>query len=634
MLEDHFACMFLIFLENPYPPKTNEMKKLFFLRALLVLQVLLFFNACSPGEETTSNNEISNFNFSVDASGNYLEDFENAYKNSYAGDIVSFPDGNWYFDDALLGTLSSDSKNGSQSVRIRGNGIITMNFDLPEGADNLSLSYAKFGRDRTTSFTVWYSTDGGSSWTQSGDEITVKNKNLQSSSFPINQGGNVRFEIRKTDGTSDRLNIDDILVEPFSGVAPGPLVDITEDYETGSKGSYAAGTVDLPTGTWYLEEALIGSLDNDRKKGTKSVRIRDYGILQMNYDVTGATSVSFNHAVYGTDGSSSWELQASEDSGATWNSVGAVQNSSSISLEPINYSVNYSGNVRFRIVKLSGSGDRINIDDFTIGGTADTSSGGGSGGGGSGISGAVHLTMGNPSAAITDINFPNNYLLEKEEYVMSYSRDKGTANWVSWHLDAAWLGSASRQNDFRADDSLPAGWYHVNETDYQYSGFDRGHMCPSADRTLSVDDNSNTFFMTNMIPQAPNNNRLGWASLESYCRSRLTGGYEIYIISGGYGIGGDGSAGAADYIANGNVQVPSHTWKVIMIIPDGDNDVSRVTTSTEIIAVDMPNSQSVSSDWTLYQTSVDQIEALTGYDFFDLVPDNIEDVIEAGTSSI
>lgn len=610
------------------------MKNLYIFKSLFLLQVFFLFHSCSPGDDLASE-EIYSLNFTIDVSGNYFENFENAFKNSYTGEEVVFSDGTWYFEDALLGSLSSDAKNGSQSVRMRGAGKITMNFDLPDGADNVSLSYAKFGRDRTTSFSLFYSTDAGVTWIQSGSEITVKNKNLQSEIFPINTGGNIRFEIRKTDGSSERLNIDDILVEPYSGVVPGPLVDITEDYETGSKGSYSAGLVELPSGTWYLEEALIGSLDNDRKTGTKSVRIRDLGVLQMNYDVIGAASVSFNHAVYGTDASSSWELQASEDSGATWARVGAIQNSTSTNLENVSYSVNYSGNVRFRIVKLSGNGDRINIDDFTIFGTADTSGGGGSGsGGGTGLSGDVHFTMGNPSGAVTDTGFPNNYLLEREEYVMSYSRDKGTANWVSWHLDEAWLGSAPRQDDFRADSSLPSGWYQVSATDYQYSGFDRGHMCPSADRTLSVDDNSNTFFMTNMIPQAPNNNRIGWASLESYCRSMLSGGYEIYIISGGYGIGGDGSAGAADYIANGMVQVPSNTWKVIMILPDGDDDVNRVTTSTQIIAVDMPNSQSVSSDWTLYQTSVDQIEAATGYDFFDLVPDNIEDVIEAATSSI
>jgi endonuclease G, mitochondrial len=610
------------------------MKNLFFLRGLFLLQVLFLFNACSPADDLSSVEEFSDLNFVVNTSGNYFEDFESAYKNSYAGGEVTFPDGTWYFDEALLGSLSGDKKNGSQSVRIRGYGKISMNFDLPEGVDNLSLSYAKYGKDKGSSFSLYYSTDAGLNWVQSGSEITVDNKNLQSVTFPINAGGNVRFEIRKTDGSSERLNIDDIIVEPYSGVVAGPLVDITEDYESGSKGSYAAGLVELATGTWYLEEALLGSLDNDRKTGTKSVRIRDYGILQMNYDVMGATSVSFNHAIYGTDAASNWELQASEDAGATWVRVGEIQTSGSTLLKNVSFNVNYSAEVRFRVVKLSGSGDRINIDDFTIVGTQDTSEEPDNGGGDAEVVGVVHLTMGNPSAAIKDISYPNNYLLEKQEYVMSYSRDKGTANWVSWHLDESWLGSATRQNDFRADTSLPADWYQVSATDYRYSGFDRGHVCPSADRTLTEEANSNTFFMTNMIPQAPNNNRYTWANLESYCRSLVNAGYELYIISGGYGIGGDGSAGTADYIADGKVQVPSNTWKVIMVLPQGVDDVSRVTTSTQVIAVDMPNSQNISSDWTLYQTSVDQIEAATGYDFFSEVPDHIEDVIEAAVSSI
>ncbi|HER39869.1 MAG TPA: hypothetical protein ENO10_01470, partial [Salinimicrobium catena] len=383
------------------------MKNLSFLRGLFLLQLLLLLNSCSPADEISSSEEFYSLNFTVDVDGNYQENFEEAFKNSYSGEEVTFPDGTWYFNDALLGTLSSDQKTGFQSVRMRGFGKITMNFDLSEGANTLTLSYAKFGRDRNSSFGVYFSTDGGATWTQSGSEVEVKNKSLQTTTFPVDQGGNVRFEIRKTDGSSERLNIDDIVVEPFSGVAAGPLVDISEDYESGSKGSYSAGVVDLPTGTWYLEEALLGTLDNDRKTGTRSVRIRDYGILQMNYDVVGATWVSFNHAVYGSDGACSWELQASEDSGTTWTTVGQTQNTTSTGLENITFTVDFSGDVRFRIVKLSGSGDRINIDDFTIGGTQDTSEEGGTGGGGTVVSGDVHFTMGNPSAAITDTNYPN-----------------------------------------------------------------------------------------------------------------------------------------------------------------------------------------------------------------------------------
>ncbi|TRO66928.1 DNA/RNA non-specific endonuclease [Christiangramia sabulilitoris] len=612
------------------------MKNFTLLKYLLLMQVFLLFTGCATEDNLPEDSTYAPINFSLNAEGNYEEGFENAFKNSYAGGVVSFTDGDWYFADALIGDLSGDAKNGAQSVRMTGNGVITMNFDLPDGAKSFSLQYAKYGRDKQTSFQVYYSTDAGSSWNSLGSETIIKKSTLETASFNLNVSGNVRFEIRKTDGKNERLNIDNIVVVPNAGGSAntGDLIDITEDYEAGSKGSYAAGTVDLPTGTWYFEEALVGSLANDRKTGTKSARIRDLGILQMNFDVQGAESLSINHAVYGTDGSSTWELQASTNQGASWNRVGSTQTSANTSLENITYTLNYTENVRFRIVKLSGSGNRINIDDFVIGGTSDPGTGTGGGGGVDPISGAVHLTMGNPSLAITDINSPNNYLLEKEEYVMSYSRDKGTANWVSWHLDEAWMGSASRQNDFRADTSLPSSWYQVGSTDYQYSGFDRGHLCPSADRTLSVDDNSNTFFMTNMMPQAPSNNRYAWANLENYCRSMLSGGYEIYIISGGYGLGGDGANGYAEYLADGKIQVPSNTWKVIMIIPDGTDDVNRVTTSTRVIAVDMPNSNSVTSDWTQYKTSVDQIEAATGYDFFSLVPDAIEDVIEANIDAI
>ncbi|MBZ9731175.1 DNA/RNA non-specific endonuclease [Salegentibacter sp. JZCK2] len=605
------------------------MKKFTLLKCLLVMQAF-FFMACEP-EPMVLFPEATPVahNFLIDSNGDYFEDFENVSKTSYAGANVTFNDGEWYFEDALIGGLSGDSKNGAKSVRMRYNGVITMGYDLPDGIKTVSLRYAKYNRDSQTSFELYYSTDAGATWTKGGDEIHVKKTNLETANFSINVQGNVRLEIRKTDGKSDRLNIDDIIVQSNPITETETLVNITEDYESGSKRSYAAGIVSLPSGDWYLEEALIGSLDNDRKTGLKSVRIRDYGILQMNYDVVGATSVSLSHALYGTDGSSSWELQASTDGGVNWSKIGNTVSTSSTILETINFSVNYSENVRFRLLKLSGSGDRINIDDFVIGGTQDTESDTGGGTAEEPIQfGEVHLTMGNPSNALTDITIPNNYLLKKEEYVMSYSRDKGTANWVSWHLDESWRGNASRQNDFREDNTLPSSWYKVNETDYRYSGFDRGHLCPSADRTISVEANSNTFFMTNMMPQAPNNNRNVWASLESYCRSLLSEGYELYIISGGYGVGGDGSEGYAEYIANGKVTVPSNTWKVIMVLPVGDDDVNRVTTNTQVIAVDIPNSQNVSSDWTQYSTSVDDIEILTGNDFFNLVPDHIEDVIE------
>jgi endonuclease G len=246
-------------------------------------------------------------------------------------------------------------------------------------------------------------------------------------------------------------------------------------------------------------------------------------------------------------------------------------------------------------------------------------------------SSSEHLTMGNPSNAVVDVNQPNNYLLDKPQYAVSYSRDNGRPNWVSWHLDSTWLGSAARQNDFRNDTTLPAGWYQVQGTDYTGSGFDRGHHCPSADRTDTVPDNSATFLMTNMMPQAPDNNQGPWEQLESYCRTLVSAGDELYIIAGGTGSGGTGSnGGVTTTIAGGHVSVPSQTWKVIIVLPAGTNDVSRVTTSTRTIAVIMPNAQGIRGNaWQQYRVSVDQVEALTGYDFFSNVPVNIQAAIES-----
>jgi endonuclease G len=186
---------------------------------------------------------------------------------------------------------------------------------------------------------------------------------------------------------------------------------------------------------------------------------------------------------------------------------------------------------------------------------------------------------------------------------------------------------------------LPAGWYQVQGTDYSGSGFDRGHHCPSADRTITIPDNSATFLMTNMMPQAPDNNQGPWEVLESYCRTLVSQGNELYIIAGGFGTGGTGSAGGTtNTIANGHVNVPAQTWKVIIVLPrntDGVDDASRVTTSTRTIAVIMPNQQGIrNNDWHNYRVSVDQVEALTGFDFFSNVPVSIQNVIEAQVDNV
>lgn len=247
----------------------------------------------------------------------------------------------------------------------------------------------------------------------------------------------------------------------------------------------------------------------------------------------------------------------------------------------------------------------------------------------------VHLTMGNPSNALADLLQPNNYLMEKPSFALSYNRDKGTPNWVSWHLETVWTGNLTRVDTFRADPAVPPDWYRVQSTDYFASGFDRGHMTPNADRDnpASIPLNQETFLMSNMVPQAPNNNQGPWADLEGFLRTLLNDN-EIYVVSGPFGIGGSGDNGPMSTIAGGHVTVPAQTWKVALVLPKGDNDISRVTAAARTIAVIMPNQNSINSDWHTYLTTVDAVENLTGYDFFANVPDAIENAIEAGTNGV
>ena len=225
--------------------------------------------------------------------------------------------------------------------------------------------------------------------------------------------------------------------------------------------------------------------------------------------------------------------------------------------------------------------------------------------------GNIHLKYGNPSKA--NSKDKNNYLLEKPQYALSYNCKTGTANWVSWQLNRSWLGSVDRSDDFRPDSNLPNGCYAVRPNDYRGSGYDRGHLTPSGDRTRSRSDNSETFLMSNMIPQSPSNNREVWRELEEYSRDLVSQGKELYIVAGG--------EGKEKAIALGKVTVPKYTWKVILVLDNGNVE--------ETIAVRMPNSQSVArTDWKNYIVSVDEVEEKTGYDFFSLLDKGIQRKIE------
>lgn len=247
------------------------------------------------------------------------------------------------------------------------------------------------------------------------------------------------------------------------------------------------------------------------------------------------------------------------------------------------------------------------------------------------IGGDNHLLLGSPTNAIQDIVSPEDYLMTLPEYVLSYNEARGIPNWVCWHNNLDWLGDIDRQDDFRQNMDLPTDFYAVKSTDYTGSGFDRGHNCPSGDRTKTVEENSSTFLMTNMIPQAPEQNRETWRLLEEYCRKLIDQeGKELYTIMGNYGKGGTGDDGYKTTIANGKVTVPKSICKIIVVLDEGDDDLDRINSNTRIIAVDIPNKNSVNtSSWAEYRVSVDEIETLTGWDLLSNVSPSLQNLLEA-----
>lgn len=237
----------------------------------------------------------------------------------------------------------------------------------------------------------------------------------------------------------------------------------------------------------------------------------------------------------------------------------------------------------------------------------------------------IFLALGNPSNA--NASDPNNYLLINNYFALSYNQDKAIPNWAAWRISQGELGDLPRPNPdpFRPDERIPKGWKRVTPTDYVGSGFDKGHLCPSADRSASVEGMTATFLMSNMTPQTGDLNRGPWQKLEAYLRTLVTRGSDVYIISGVYGEKGK---------LRKKITVPTNNWKVAVAVPSGAN-ISAINENTRVIAVDMPNVKGIlRADWQIYRTSVRAIEQKTGYNLLSSLPQNLQDVLENKVDNI
>ena len=245
---------------------------------------------------------------------------------------------------------------------------------------------------------------------------------------------------------------------------------------------------------------------------------------------------------------------------------------------------------------------------------------------------ATNDEFGDPTAA-SESN-PNDLLITRPQYTLSYNESHGTPNWVSYELDARQIvAGQDRCNCFTADPLLPAD-KQIFTSDYTNGGFDRGHMARSFDRTAGNTDNAATFYLTNIVPQTGDLNQGVWAQFENALGDSARAGRAVYIITGPLY---DPSQPLRFVKNEGKIAIPDRTWKVALIGPDpggvpfthGSLTSWSDLAGTTVLAVNMPNIAGVRNDpWQNYLTTVDAIEAATGYDFLSLLPVAFQSVVE------
>lgn len=232
----------------------------------------------------------------------------------------------------------------------------------------------------------------------------------------------------------------------------------------------------------------------------------------------------------------------------------------------------------------------------------------------------IYLALGNPSNANASIANADNYLMVNQSYALSYNNSRGAANWVAWRISNADFGDAERQNDFRPDPNLPKTFTRVTPADYTGSGFDKGHLCPSADRSSSQEANSQTFFMTNMMPQTPDLNRNVWNDFETYSRDLVKKGkVDLYVVAGCYGERGK---------LKKKISIPTNCWKVVVAVPQ-NQDFSVINENTPVTAVDMPNTaHPPKTDWRKFRTTVRAIEQKTNLNLLSNLAPALQETLE------
>lgn len=202
-----------------------------------------------------------------------------------------------------------------------------------------------------------------------------------------------------------------------------------------------------------------------------------------------------------------------------------------------------------------------------------------------------------------------------EGFRLSFNKENHTPNWVAWELLGSETdGAEKRSNKFWADSEITGC---PETSDYTRSGYDRGHMCPSADQKWSAKAMEDCFVMTNMVPQDHALNAGAWGTLEDKERQWAKRDSAIIIIAGPLYDASD-----KNRIGSIGVRVPSACYKVL---------AAPYANPPRGIAFLYPN-MTAPGNMENYAMTIRELESLTGFDFLYNLPDSIEELVETTAS--
>ena len=203
-------------------------------------------------------------------------------------------------------------------------------------------------------------------------------------------------------------------------------------------------------------------------------------------------------------------------------------------------------------------------------------------------------------------------IIEHEGYSLLYSEEHEQPYWVAYLLTAEELsGNVNRTDNFRSDNSIQTS--SASLSDYRGSGYDRGHLAPAADMEWSTEAMKDSFYLSNMSPQLPGFNRGIWKKLEEWIRDEAVDNSEIYVVTGPVL-----TDRPYQTIGENEVAVPNYYYKVLLDYTEPD---------LKAIGFLLPN-ESSKQPLSDYAVSVDEVEDLTGLDFFYLLDDTVEAQLE------